>query len=640
MCGIAGIVKKNKETLNKNLLFSMSQSLSHRGPDDEKFILFNSENQKWHLFKRRDSVHFKGDIGFAHRRLSIIDLSDVASQPMSDEEESLWIIYNGEIFNYLEIKEELKKLGHSFRTQSDTEVIIEAYKEYGKDCLNKFNGMWAFVIYDLKRNKIFGARDRFGLKPFYYHISSDSFSFSSEIKALLELPWVTKVPFLPAIKDYLFFSRVNTSKYTFFEGIHELEAGQLFDIDLNSGFHFQTSKWWNLKENLPPCPNDAIDKLEKFRELLLSSVRLRLRSDVPVGTCLSGGLDSTAIVCLAYPFLKEGNQKTFSIVHPGYEFDESHYVDEVAKNYDIVSFKISLNGKNLLNDLEYLITSHDEPFTSTSIYAQWKVFQLAKKNGVTVTLDGQGADELLAGYPYFKIVYWSELLQRFRLKKYFAEIFLDSRSISQFILNSISTISGFLPHRKMIALAGAKNPQYLTHWINKNYFTDIPLPHSPIKKRFNSRLNQRLYEIFTRDGLPALIRYADRNSMAHGLESRMPFLDHRLVSYVFWLSSDFKINNGLSKYILRTALRKDIPKKIQERRDKIGFETPEAEWFRNELKDFIAGIVYSRPLGKRGFYHLDNLKTLFEKHKKGTIDASRPLWRVINLESWYRKYID
>lgn len=640
MCGIAGIVNKSKGDIDQNLLLTMAKTLAHRGPDDEKFIIFDSKNTKWRLFKRNEPQDFKGNIGFAHRRLSIIDLSELASQPMKDEEGSLWIIYNGEIFNYLEIRNELVKLGHRFHTQSDTEVIIEAYKEYGKDCLKKFNGMWAFVIYDLRKNIIFGARDRFGIKPFFYHSSDKYFSFASEIKALLRLPWISAEPFLPVIKDYLFYSRVNTSKYTFFKEIYELEAGHLLEIDLNAGFDFKLSKWWDLKENLSTTPKNETENFEKFRDLFLSAVKLRLRGDVPVGTCLSGGLDSSAIVSLANPFLREGNQKTFSAVYPGFEFDESSYVNEIANNYNLIPHKISFNGKNLLNDLDNVISAHDEPFTSTSMYAQWKVFQLAKQNGVTVTLDGQGADELLAGYPYFKMVYWSELFQKFAIPRFFKEISSDSKSIPEFFLNLIMSFSGFLPHRRMIAFASAKDPQYHTSWINKEYFRETHLPHPPIKKMLDSRLNQRLYEIFSFDGLPALIRYGDRNSMGHSIESRMPFLDYRLVSYIFSLSSEFKIRKGFSKYILRKALKEDIPAKISERKDKIGFETPEALWYRNELKDFISDIVNSSSVKKRGFYDIDNLKRLFEKHKKGTINASRPLWRAVNLELWHRKYID
>jgi asparagine synthase (glutamine-hydrolysing) len=640
MCGIAGIVRRKGEAVNDSLLLSMAEILSHRGPDDEKFIILDSRKKEGNTFTRNQRNEHKGNIGFAHRRLSIIDLSELGSQPMADEEKTVWIICNGEVFNYLELREELQKRGKSFYSRSDTEVIIQAYKEWGKECLAKFNGMWALVIYDLRRNVIFGARDRFGIKPFYYHISPESFSFASEIKALLNLPWISKEAFLPTIKDYLFYSRTGTSKYTFFKNIYELEAGHFFEIDLNNGLSFRLQRWWDLTKNLPTPPEKQEEQIESFRDLLFSSIKLRLRSDVPIGTCLSGGLDSSAVVSLAKPLLQPGNQKTFSMVNPGFDRDESSYVDLITKKYNLPSYKVSLKGRDLLNDMEVLMDTHDEPFASTSVYGQWKVFQLAKQNGVKVTLDGQGGDELLAGYPYFKNVYWSELLQKVRLLKYIQEISSNPQPLRETILNFFISFSGFFFHRTMISLAGIKNSQYRTNWIHKKLFHPIPPVHQSMKKAFPSKLNQRLYEVHRHDGLPALLRYADRNSMAHGLEARMPFLDYRLVSYVFALSPELKIHRGLSKYILRRALKKDVPKSILTRRDKIGFETPEAKWFREELSPWIKNIINSKSMEKRGFYRIPYLRAFFEKHNNGRINASRIIWRSVNLELWMRRYFD
>jgi len=640
MCGIAGILTKDKDTINQSLLLPMAETLSHRGRDGERFGLFNTANGKHQIFNRTLIPDFKGNLGFAHRRLSVIDLSESASQPMSDEDKKLWIVYNGEIFNYLEIKEELREKRYSFSTHSDTEVVLKAYQEWGKDCLNRFNGMWAFVIYDKDKKILFGSRDRFGIKPFYYHLSSHFFSFASEIKSLLKLPWISREPFHPVIKEYLFYSRVNTSENTFFKNIKELKPGCFFYIDLNKNFNLKVRRWWDLPQNLPHPPCTEEEALEKFRKLLISSIKLRLRSDVPVGTCLSGGVDSSAIVSLAQPFLDKENQKTFSIIHPGFKYDESAYIEELTSQKKISSFKESINGRELEQDLEELIHIQDEPFTSTSMYAQWKVFKLAKRNGVTVTLDGQGADEILAGYPYFKFVYWAELLYKLNLIKYGKEMFFDSSSLSGFMLNLLASFSGFFPHRKMISLAGIKDPQYRVNILSKQFFKNIPLSSSPVEKRFSSPLNQRLYEVFTQDGLPALLRYADRNSMAHTLESRMPFLDHRLVSFLFSLPPELKVNRGWSKYILRKSIPQDLPPKILNRKDKIGFETPEADWFRNELCSWIEGIINSSSLKKRGFYNIKILKRTFHNHKKGVINASRPLWRVINLELWQRNYMD
>lgn len=640
MCGIAGIAARGNERLESAWLGAMADSIAHRGPDGEKFLIIDTGRERRSLFLRDEPPDFAGDIGFAHRRLSIIDLSESASQPMPDEKGQVWIVYNGEIFNYLEIRKDLVRLGHRFRTQSDTEVILEAYLEWGKDCLRRFNGMWAFVICDLRTARLFGARDRFGIKPFFYHLSSRFFSFASEIKALLKLPWVERKPFSPAIKDYLYHSRVDTSRHTFFSGIHALEPGQYFEVDMRPEFRLSLSTWWKLEENLDQAPRQANEVGERFRDLLLSSIRLRLRSDVPLGTCLSGGLDSSAIVSLANPFLEEGRQRTFSIVHPGFRFDESLYIDEIAKNFGLIPQKRTITGRDLLQDLDKVIEAHDEPFTSTSMYAQWKVFELARRHGVTVTLDGQGADELLAGYSYFKVVYRAELLQRLRPARFFQEIRSDPPSAGGLLMNGITALAGFLSHRRMISWAGLREAQYVQDWIARDHFKDIGSPHPRLEIKFRSRLNQRLYEVFAHDGLPALLRYGDRNSMWHSVESRMPFLDYRLVSFIFSLPPEFKIHDGLGKAILRRALKNDIPPLILDRRDKIGFVTPEAQWFRTEMKDLLTDVFHSSSLRNRGFYRTQKLQTLFRKHVEGSADASRPLWRAFHLEMWMRKYID
>jgi len=640
MCGIAGIIHKKRETIDPDLLLRMAETLTHRGPDGEKFAHFDSQNKTMSLYERTDPKETKGDVGFAHRRLSIIDLSEKASQPMQDASGDLWVIHNGEIYNYVEIKEELKQIGHVFHTRSDTEVILNAYKEWGVECFPRFNGMWAFVLLDLKNKTIIGTRDRFGIKPLFYHDGEQTISFASEIKALFSLPWIKKEPFLPAIKDYLYFSRVDTSCYSFFTGIHKLEAGHYFKIDLDRRpFRFQIHRWWDICGSLEDLNNPA-DVFDRFRDLLQNSVQLRLRCDVPIGTCLSGGIDSSAIVVLANPFLGKEKQKSFSIVHPGESFDETVYIDEIAKRLGIESKKRKINGTEFLDEMPQAIQNQDEPFTSTSIYAQWKVFELARKSGVTVTLDGQGADELLAGYPYFNIVYWAELLEKMRFSSLYKEIRSSSSSMGEVLFNLLATFTGFLPHRKMISAARFKSQQYQTRWIRKDAFRSVSLPSRMERARFPSRLNKRLYEIFTHDGLPALLRYADRNSMAHGLESRMPFLDHRLVSFAFTLASKFKIKEGLSKYILRQAMQKDIPPSILNRRDKIPFLTPEADWFRNELKGTIQEILSSQSFKNRGFFNPGKAMALFQRHADQKIDASRPLWRIINTELWSRHYFD
>ncbi|MCG2814510.1 MAG: asparagine synthase (glutamine-hydrolyzing), partial [Candidatus Aminicenantes bacterium] len=381
MCGIAGIVSLEGAGVDSGLLLNMAQQIAHRGPDDEQFALFNPNGTQSILFRRSDVVQGHGSVGFAHLRLSIIDLSSDAAQPMTDEKSRFWIIHNGEVFNYIELREELRKKGYVFRSQSDTEVILHAYREWGEACLTRFNGMWAFVIYDLEKNRLFAARDRFGIKPLFFHLNGRHLVFASEIKALLQVPWIPREPFLPAVKDYLFYSRVDTSDTCFFKEIRQLKPGHFFTIDLNKGSELSIQTWWNMRDGLETPPKSEDEAAEGFREHLLNSVKLRLRSDVPVGTCLSGGLDSSAIVALANPFLKEGYQRTFSMVQPGHPFDETPYIDRLIKHYNVQAKKRAITGTDLLSDLHRLIRSHDEPFTSTSMYAQWKVFELAKQNG-------------------------------------------------------------------------------------------------------------------------------------------------------------------------------------------------------------------------------------------------------------------
>ena len=640
MCGIAGIVNNRQERIDPDLLFRMSDSLSHRGPDDERFVLFDGIGKQSSLFDRKTGAAGAGSIGFAHRRLSIIDLSSQASQPMSDETGRYWIVHNGEIFNYIEVREELEGRGYSFFSQSDTEVALKAYMEWGPECLHRFNGMWAFVIYDLKEGRFFGARDRFGIKPFFYHHTGAHFSFASEIKALLTLPWIDPEVSLPAVKDYLFYSRVDTSHISFFKDIFSLKSGHFFVFDTHEGNKLRIEKWWDLRDSIENSDYAGDDPFEAFRELLLSSVRLRLRSDVPVGTCLSGGLDSSAIVALANPYLKEGFQRTFSIVQPGHPMDETRYMDCIIEEFKVKPQKKIIRGEDLLGDLTRFIRSHDEPFTSTSMYAQWKVFELAKGSGVTVTLDGQGADETLAGYSYFKMVYWAELLKGMRMTRFLKETSSGTGSLFRSASNLLMAFSGFFPHRRMISMAAVKDPQYRTSWIEKSFFGDVPLPHAPLEKTFDSSLNQRLYEVFAFDGLPALLRYADRNSMAHSLESRMPFMDYRLVTFLFGLRPELKIQNGWSKFILRESLKDDVPELILKRRDKVPFVTSEAQWFRSEMKDFIEDVFQSDRFISRPYLRPSKVQELFQNHLDGKMDASRPLWRNLNLELWTREYID
>ncbi|MBN1294731.1 MAG: asparagine synthase (glutamine-hydrolyzing) [Candidatus Latescibacteria bacterium] len=642
MCGIAGLFDLTRKPIAVQDLKKMSDIIKHRGPDDSGISLLE-ENPERCLFTRDYNTISQTKpyyAGFAHRRLSIIDLSVNGVQPMPDKTNELWITYNGEIFNYRELRTELESCGRTFRTQTDTEVILQAYDEWGIHCLDTFNGMWAFAIWDTKSRRLFVVRDRFGIKPLYYTFKNGTFAFASEPKALLCLDQISHDPDNRAIADYLVHSRVDCFDWTFFSDIKRLEPGCYFDIPIDGQSLPEPKRWWNLAETLYTVSENGSE--EQFLELFRSSVKLRLRSDVPIGTCLSGGLDSTAVVCVARPWLTSSNQKTYSAMYDSsFNEDESKYIDEVAKFTHLENYPVYPSAEDLLKHIEEFIRFQDEPFVSTSQFAQFKVFQTAKNNGTTVTLDGQGADEALAGYQYLHHVYVAGLLRSNRFGKALREL-SAFRAVTgtSYRVSVPAVIGGLFTHRTMIRLANRYDPGRSISWIKPdivNSASSINAPESPGSLDW---LNKRLYELFTVSSLPALLRYEDRNSMACSVEARLPFLDHRLVSFMFSLPPEQKIRDGWTKHIMRKTLHGIIPESIRTRTDKIGFTTPEARWFRQDLLPFIRNTLNSETTKKRGFYDIPKLIYLVNRHASGKINASKTLWRALNCELWFRQFID
>ena len=644
MCGIAGIFHFNKNPVRYGDLNGMAESLKHRGPDAGGIALL-SENPQSCRFSPCDSSNSttqNAHAGFAHRRLSIIDLSDAGIQPMSDKTGELWITYNGEIFNYIELRTELESLGRHFRTATDTEVVLQAYDEWGTGCLDKFNGMWAFAVWDIRRRRLFIARDRFGIKPLYYACKNGRFVFASEPKALLTFDWISHDPDIRALADYLVHSRVDCFEWTFFNDIKRLEPGCSLDIGFDAKSLPPPQRWWNLTDNLSETPLSDVETEVQFLELFRSSVKLRLRSDVPIGTCLSGGLDSAAVVCTARPWLEKGNQKTYSAVYgPSFKEDETGYIDEIVTFAGVESCRVNPTPEGLLDEITDLVCLQDEPFGSTSLYAQFKVFQAARNNGTTVTLDGQGADEELAGYHYLHQVHAAGLLKNWKPVEAFRELSAYSALTgNSFPAALATTTAGFFSHRSMLRLASIYDPGRSVSWVHKTmigHAKKIEAPHAPGMKDW---LNRRLYELFTVSSLPALLRYEDRNSMACSVEARLPFLDHRLVSFIFSLPSNQKIRGGRTKHIMRKALKGTVPESVRTRTDKIGFTTPEADWLRNKLLPYVRDILGSSRAHKRGIFDKARLMGLIDSHASGKIDAGRAIWRALNCELWFRHIID
>ena len=652
MCGITGVYSF-KGPINPDFIKRMTDSLRHRGPDDEGFLAVDSTSSKVVSLigidskthgPRIEDFDKPANLFLGHRRLSIIDLSPAGHQPMSNEDGSLWIVYNGEIYNYLEIRGELLSLGHGFKSQTDTEVILHAYEEWGMECLSRFNGMWAFAILDLKKKRIFCSRDRAGVKPFYYLYDGKRFCFASEIKALMKIDGFEIEPNEQMIADYLFIGLLDHTRETFFKNIYQLRPGEYL---LFEGNQLTVQSYWDIEGNEVHLPRVS-DYAEQFRSLLQDSIRLRLRSDVPIGSCLSGGLDSSSIVCLANQLMFNGlsidtrvvgeRQKTFSSCFEEPAYDERKFIEEVIRRTGAEKNYVFPDEKDFLNDWYQLIWYQEEPFGSTSMYAQWKVMRLAKERQVTVLLDGQGGDELLAGYlPSFYYL--------FRQARKDFDIGLLMREGKGFLKHHKNltrrlfhkTIAAMVPKRLRTFFPGLDRDGggWAEEGFRKNYYRSFSWP-----RKFEHELNNYLYHAFRFTVLPGLLHYEDRNSMAFSLEARLPFLDYRLVEFSFSLPAHLKMDRGVTKVILREAMKGTLPERIRNRMDKIGFATPEEIWFKTGLREWIEKIISSKSFAERGYFDVPKVKRIFLEYCEGKRNNHFLIWRWVNLELWLRTFFD
>jgi len=562
MCGIVGILSANPSFVTTERIKIMTDVLVHRGPDAEGHWL-------------------KSSIALGSRRLSIIDLTNAGNQPMHYLDRYT-IIHNGEIYNYLELKEELQQKGYVFFSKTDTEVIAAAYDYWSDECVDYFDGMFAFAIWDEKEKELFAARDRFGEKPFFYFMDKEQFVFASEMKALWAAGIERKVN-LKLLFNYLTIGYVdnpNIPEETFFENISKLPAASFLKLS-TSNFQPTITNYWDIEiENENKKITDA-EAIEKFGSLLQQSVKRRLRSDVPIGTSLSGGLDSSSIILTLHSLTTHNLQLTaFSSIFPGFEKDEYAFAKLVADKFNLKHFTISPDVASLHNDLETLFHYQEEPFSSASVYAQYKVYELAKQQGVKVLLDGQGADETLAGYHKYYKWYWQELFKKRKLT--------SSHELQA--AKEIGIADRFSWKNRVAALF----PEFATIFLEKQYLLNA-LRHEDLTKEFTQLQSKEAYyitpEIFTLNGvlyfntcmhgLEELLRYADRNSMANSREVRLPFLNHELVEFIFSLPANFKIRNGWTKWLLRQTMKDKLPAEIVWRKDKTGFEPPQQLWMEN-----------------------------------------------------------
>ncbi len=572
MCGIAGIISMKESNVLQQDLQKMADVLKHRGPDGEGFWISPAQH-----------------CGFAHRRLSILDLTDAARQPMHYLNRYT-IVYNGEIYNFRELKNDLMKQGYQFRSAGDTEIILAAYDCYKEKCLDYFDGMFAFALWDEKTQVLFCARDRFGEKPFYYTQFNGDFYFGSEMKAL----WAAGIPKNTDQKillNYLSLGYVQNAaekSQTFYSDIFSLSPAHHLTIDLQKK-SFQINGYWDIDKQacIKISEKDAIEQMDHY---LTESVFKRLRSDVPVGVSLSGGLDSSTICSYIHKIVPNKKLHSFSATFPGFEKDESVYIKEVAGAFQIQMHEVTPTSYGLVEEFEKIAYHQEEPFPSSSIYAQYKVFESARKNNVPVLLDGQGADETLAGYHKYLHWYLQEVFSRnrfSRLKKERAALLKNKIKVQWNVKNMAAA---YLPSHAAIALEKQEYLRILKNDdISKNLLGSIKgREWDGIHKPIITKLNDILYFNTMCNGMEELLRFSDRNAMAHGVEVRLPFLNADLVKFIFSLPSDLKISNGFTKYILRKLMQHDLPQNIVWRTDKIGFEPPQKTWMQEKImQDYI-----------------------------------------------------
>lgn len=608
MCGIVAWFDQNS-SVDPSILRLMTDSISHRGPDGSGHFI--SDDKK---------------IGLGHRRLSVIDISSEAGQPMFDEQKKFSIVFNGEIYNYIELRRELEASGVSFSTKSDTEVLLKGLMYSGEKFLGKLNGMFAFIFVNTTTRDFIIARDRFGEKPLYYTRSKEgALLFASEMKALFQVGGTEVKPNDSQIQRFLLGSYHEDDEKTFFEGIFKFPAasyaiGNLENLDLKHRTYWVPDFTTNKNLSLQSAT-------DKFRTLFNTSVKLRLRSDVAVGSSLSGGLDSSLIVCsVSQQTFGAGQRKSFSARFDGDPtLSEGPYIDQVVAQARVEPHFVEPQALDLSKSSLRLHWHQEEPFLSASIFLQWKVMELAKSNATTVLLDGQGADELLAGYSH-----------------YFAQWQIDSIQNKNYwkFLRETLIVRG----RLLLAFLKYKNAKRRFSWLAgislKNIlFNRFSLPVSsyslgiPALEK-GTHLKKTLAEALQYNSLPALLRYSDRNSMAHSREVRLPFLDYELVDFCTTLPSQFLIHNGWHKYIQRLA-GDVLPPSIRWRADKVGYAAPLDIWMRKELKTWCFEVLFSGPVTELAVYDRSKIERLWDQHQRGQ-NHSWALWRWISLNEWLK----
>lgn len=642
MCGILGFI--SEKGVRASEAAQALQRIRHRGPDDEGLLLGRPPTGEALAVRAEDSdpalagmPHWReaGDepwpLIFGHRRLSILDLSTAGHQPMSWDDGRYWITYNGEVYNYVELRRELEQAGDVFRSDSDTEVMLAAYARWGQDCVRRFIGMWAFAIWDRREGTVFLSRDPFGIKPLYWSTAGGVFSFCSEVKALAGLPWISRRADPQAVYDYLAWSKVESpAGRTLLADVREMPPATRALVRLDRPAEFRPERYWD--PQIGPATRESFDDAAaRLRELFMESIRLHLRSDVPVGAALSGGVDSTSIVCAMRetggPSLKI---HTFSYIADDAKLSEEKWMDMAGAACGAEMHKAQPGAADLARELDELIECQDLPFGSTSIYAQHRVFRLVRQCGIKVTMDGQGPDEMFAGYFPFR-------------RDRAVTLFNEGRMMAGW---RMAGLCGLAPWR---VLGQALAPAFVTPMLRRVFGRD-PVPGwmngSWLKKNEvitgyeeavmprRGRLRHTLRNSLLVSSIPSLLRFEDRNSMHYSVESRVPFLTTPLAEAALSLPEEYVIApDGTTKHVLRAAFRGLVPEPVLERRDKIGFSTPEAGWLRSQAA-WVRSIIHHPRVNELPVLNGIALKEMSEKLLDGSAPYNHWLWRAINFARW------
>jgi asparagine synthase (glutamine-hydrolysing) len=613
------------------------KKLEHRGPDDKGWLKYTASDlqtgREW-----KDDQDSNCDVLLLHRRLSIIDVSAAGWQPMSSKNNRYHLVFNGEIYNYRELRSELQQLGHVFHTHTDSEVLLEAYAEWGAQALLRLVGMFAFAVLDTKERKLFLARDCFGIKPLYYTASEDHFAFASEIKALLELAGARRRVNPPALLLYLRHGLSDQGMDTLLDGINQLPAAHYMQLELKAPVAARPVRYWSPR--FSDCELSFDEAAQRLRQLFIDSVRLHLRSDVPVGAALSGGIDSSAIVAamrLVEPSLEI---HTFSYIADDDSLSEERWVDLAAGSVGATVHKLRPTSTELVDDFEDLIKVQEEPFASTSIYAGHRVLRQAGLAGIKVMLDGQGADEFLGGYRYYLGARFASLLRQHNYRDALRLLRSASTLPGSGILSVLSCAADYMipkkwqgPFRALLA------KEFTPRWVNRAWFGqyDAAIGHTNYCSE-PSVLRATLLRTITETSLPHLLRYEDRNAMAFSIENRVPFLTVPLAEFILSLPESYIIAlDGTSKAVFRAAMRGLVPDPILNRRDKIGRSTPEHKWLL-AVDQWVQSLLGSEVAAGMPCFDLVAMRREWARIRDGKQAFDNRIWRWLNAIRWSHQF--